>query len=383
MKRAGVLLSGVVSAVLLVCGVVLAQASGDAGPPDRYIVVLKKDASEPGRAADGMARRYGLRVGFVYGRALEGFSATIPEGRLEKVRADERVDYVERDSTMSTAAQTLPWGVDRVQADLSSTKAGNGSGAVSNVHSYVIDTGIDKNSGDLNVVRHVNFTGDGKNVDCDGHGTHVAGTLSARDNASGVVGVAPGAPLIGVKVLGCKGNGLGSTIIEGIDWVTAHARKPAVANLSISGPATRSVDDAVRRSAGSGVLYTVAAGNDGANACNYSPARAGAGTNNGIVTTAATTGTNSDLASSNYGSCVDLWAPGANILSTELGGGTKTESGTSMASAHMAGGAALYLHSHTGAAPLRVETALKDAARRPGTRSKDDRSILLEDVDVF
>lgn len=385
MKRAGVLMAGVVSAVLLVCGAALAQAQSSkaVGPPDRYIVVLKKDASDPGRAANGMARRYGLRVGFVYGHALEGFSATIPDGRLQKVRADERVDYIERDATMSIAAQTLPWGVDRVQADLSSTKAGNGSGAVSNVHSYVIDTGIDKNSGDLNVVRHVNFTGDKNNLDCDGHGTHVAGTLAARDNASGVVGVAPGVSLVGVKVLGCNGEGLESTIIEGIDWVTANAQKPAVANLSISGPATRSVDDAVRRSAESGVLYSVAAGNDGRNACNYSPARAGDGTNNGIVTTAATNGTNGELSSSNYGRCVDLWAPGASVLSTRLGGGTKTESGTSMASAHVGGGAALYLRSHTGAAPSRVEAALKDAARRPGKRSKDDRSILLENVGVF
>jgi aqualysin 1 len=390
-KQASVSLAGMVAAMFVVCGAVLAQAqpSKAVGPPDRYIVVLEEGASDPGRAADGMAQRYGLGVGFVYGHALKGFSATIPEGRLEKVRTDERVDYVERDTMMSAVAQTLPWGVYRIQANLSSTKAGNGSGAVSNVRSYIIDTGIDKTHVDLNVVNHVNFTGEVKNADCNGHGTHVAGTLAAKDNGRSVVGVAPGAPLIGVKVLGraqepgCDETGLRSTIIEGIDWVTASANKPAVANVSISGPASQSLDDAVSNSAESGVFYSVAAGNEGWAACRNSPARAGAGTNNGIVTTAATNGKNGETASSNYGSCVDLWAPGASILSTKLGGGTTTMNGTSMASPHVGGGGALYLGLHTSASPSSVERALKDAARRPGTQSKNDRTILLENVDTF
>jgi aqualysin 1 len=405
-KQASVLLSGMVAAMFLVCGAVLAQEqpSKAVGPPDRYIVVLKEGASDPGRAADGMARRYGLGVGFVYGHALKGFSATIPGGRLEKVRADERVDYVERDMTMSIVAQRLPWGVDRIQADLSSTVAGNGSGAVSNVRSYVIDTGIDKTHPDLNVINHVNCrtsalkceaTVNKDNNDCNGHGTHVAGTLAAKDNASGVVGVAPGAPLIGVKVLGCGGSGLKTTIIEGIDWVTANAKKPAVANVSISGPASPSLDAAVRNSAAKGILYSIAAGNNGQPACNYSPARAGRtktpdGTwkeNNGIVTTAATDNKNGEwrtsTESSNYGSCVDLWAPGAGILSTKRGGGTTTKSGTSMASPHVGGGGALYLRSHTSANPSSVEGALKAAARQPGTQSKNDSPILLENVDTF
>ncbi|MDQ3862760.1 MAG: S8 family peptidase [Actinomycetota bacterium] len=391
MKRASVLLAGVLAAMFVVCGAVLAQPSKAVGPPDRYIVVLKKGASEPGRAANEMARRYGLGVGFIYSHALEGFSATIPDGRLEKVRADERVDYVERDEVMSAVAQILPWGVDYVQADLSSTKAGNGSGAVSNVHAYVIDTGIDATHTDLNVVDHVNFTGDGNNYDCNGHGTHVAGTLAAKDNATDVVGVAPGAPLIGVKVLGCDATGSASTIIKGIDWVTANAKQPAVANVSLSGPADQSVDDAVRNSAASDILYSVAAGNNNQPACNYSPARAGRtktidGTwkkNNGIVTTAATNDKNGEWPSSNFGACVDLWAPGANILSTKLGGDTTTRSGTSMASPHVGGGGALYLHSYTTAKPSSVEGALKDAARRPGTKSGDGRSILLENVGAF
>jgi subtilisin family serine protease len=381
-----------VAAMFVVCGALLAQAqpSKAVGPPDRYIVVLKEGASDPGRAANGMARRYGLGVGFVYSHALKGFSAVIPNERVAAVRADEQVDYVEPDKTYAVA-QTLPWGIDRVNADTSSTVAGNESGAVSNVRAYVIDTGIDRYHPDLNVESHHDFTGGSKNYDCNGHGTHVAGTLAARDNARVVVGVAPGAPLVGVKVLNCNGGGSSGTIIAGIDWVTEHANKPAVANVSISGPASTSLDAAVRNSAASGILYSVAAGNNGQPACNYSPARAGRtrtpnGTwkkNNGIVTTAATKDNNGETWDSNYGSCVDLWAPGANILSTKLGGGTITKSGTSMASPHVGGGGALYLHSHTSAGPSSVEKALKDAARRPGTHSKDDNPIRLENVNTF
>lgn len=384
MRQASVLLAGMVAAMFVVCGAVLAQAqpSKAVGPPDRYIVVLKKGASDPGRAANGMARRYGLGGGPVYSHALKGFSAVIPNERVTAVRADERVEYVEPDKTYAVVAQTLPWGINRVDADTSSTIAGNGSGSVSNVNAYIIDSGIYRHT-DLNVDGHVNFTGDGKPTDCFGHGTHVAGTVAAKDNASGVVGVAPGAQLTGVKVLGCNGLGTLTNILEGVDWVTGHAKKPAIANMSLSGSTSQTLDDAVRRSAGSGIFYSIAAGNNGAKACNYSPARAGAGTNNGIMTTAATNNKNGETAESNYGSCVDLWAPGAVILSTKRGGGTTTMSGTSMASPHVGGGGALYLRSHTSANPSSVEGALKAAARLPGTQSKNDRKILLENVGTF
>jgi aqualysin 1 len=401
MKRASVLFAGVVAAIFLVCGAVLAQPSKAGGPPDRYIVVLEKEASDPGQASNEMARRYGLGIRSVYGHALEGFSATIPDGQLQRVRADKRVAFVEHDRTMRIAAQALPWGVNRVQADWSSTRAGDGSGAVSNVHAYVIDTGIDKAHLDLNVVDHVNCQTStstcqksGKNYDCNGHGTHVAGTLAARDNAEDVVGVAPGAKLVGVKVLGCDGSGFESEIIKGIDWVTAKAQKPAVANLSLApdfGSTSNALDRAIRTSAGHRILYSVAAGNLGKPACHYSPARAGRtrdsdGTwkkNNGVVTTAATNDNNGERWDSNYGSCVDLWAPGTNIPSTKLNGGTKTMSGTSMAAPHVGGGAALYLSTHTKAGSSGVEAALKDAARRPGTTSEDGRTILLENVGKF
>ena len=247
-------------------------------------------------------------MGHLYRAALNGYAARIPAGRVAQLRADPRVAYVEADAAVTTTAQTLPWGINRIDADVSSALAGNGSGAVGTTNAYVIDTGISAHA-DLNLVAHGNWTGDGKNYDCNGHGTHVAGTVGAKDNASHVVGAGPGVALIGLKVLGCDGGGFMSNVIAAVDWLTVYAKKPAVANMSLSGGALKSLDDAVRKSASTGVLYVVAAGNSGADACNHSPARAGAGTNNGIVTVAATDSSNKEPSWSNYGSCVDIWGP--------------------------------------------------------------------------
>ncbi len=325
-------------------------------------------------AVQALEAREGFQADHVYSHALRGFSARLNARQIAALQADANVAYVEADGTMEAIAQTLPWGIQRIGADVSSTLAGNGSGAITNVNAYVIDTGIDKTHQDLNVVAHVNFAG-GRNADCNGHGTHVSGTIGARDNTVDVVGVAPGISLTGVKVLGCSGSGTTSGVIKGIDWVTANAVKPAVANMSLGGGASASLDQAVQNSAASGVFYALAAGNDGANACNSSPARAGAGTDNGILTVAAVDSAEMEASWSNYGSCVDIWAPGVSILSTRRGGGTTTMSGTSMASPHGAGGAALYLSSHTGSSPAAVESALKVAADTPGTTSKDGRAI--------
>jgi subtilisin family serine protease len=378
-------LATMAATVLLAAGIALTQPP-QGGGPGHYIVVLDNSVSDPGQTANAMAQRHGLGVGFVYSHALDGFSAVIPNERVAAVRADGRVDYVERDKTMYAVAQRLPWGIDRIDADAdtSSTRAGNGSGSVSNVNAYIIDSGIYRHT-DLNVVKHVNFTGDGQNTDCNGHGTHVAGTVAAKDNTSAVVGVAPGAPLTGLKVLRCNGSGDLSRILKGIDWVTANANEPAIANMSLAGPTSQTLDDAVRRSAGSGVFYSIAAGNDGARACNYSPARAGAGTNNGIMTTAATNKSDGATSYSNYGSCVDIWAPGgtntAPILSTKKGGGTTTKWGTSQAAAHVGGGGALYLSTHTTDRPAEVEPALKRAAKSLHTTNRG--SILREYVGGF
>ncbi len=166
-----------------------------------------------------------------------------------------------------------------------------------------------------------------------------------------------------------------SNVIAAVEWLTGSGKKPAVANMSLSGGALRSLDDAVRRSASTGVLYVLAAGNSGANACNYSPARAGAGTNNGIVTVAATDSANKEASWSNYGSCVDIWAPGVSIVSTYNNGGTATMSGTSMASPHVAGAGGLYLSRNPTASPASAETTLKANVLSPGTTSPDGRAI--------
>jgi subtilisin family serine protease len=386
-------------AMLLASGVVLAQQTTPPVPeqtpavgepiPGRYIVVLEeadeREGHDPAAVALDHARHHGAEVLHTYQHAVRGYAARIPDRRLEEVRADSSVAHVEPDRTVHAEAQRLPWGIDRVDADASSTRAGNGSGAVSNVHAYVVDSGIDRRHRDLRVVNHVNFTGDGKNRDCHGHGTHVAGTIAAKDNARDVVGVAPGAPLIGVKVLGCKGGGALSGVSKGIDWVTAHANKPAIANMSLGngGEPSPALDEALRKSARRGILYSVPAGNKGTGTCSGSPARTGAGTNNGIVTTAMTNEEDEEAPLSNYGPCVDLWAPGVLILSTKLGGGTTRMGGTSMAAPHVAGGAALYLSSHPSAGSSAVERALKDAAVKPGTKSKGGRAVLLENVGGF
>jgi subtilisin family serine protease len=311
----------------------------------------------------------------VYSATIRGFAARLTARHIADLENDPMVSYIEPDGTMTIVAQTLPWGIDRIDADVSSTAAGDGQGAVTGVNVYVIDTGIDTKHADLNVVGHVNFAG-GRNADCNGHGTHVAGTVAAKDNTIDVVGVAPGARLTGVKVLGCGGSGTTSGVIKGVDWVTANAVKPAAANMSLGGGASSTLDDAVKRSADSGVFYAIAAGNSGANACNYSPARAG--THNGVLTTAATDSSDHEASWSNYGSCVDLWAPGVSILSTKRGGGTTTLSGTSMASPHTAGTGALYLFSqNAGATAAQVESALKTDSAGTGTTSKDGRAIKL------
>ena len=404
-RRVGVrktilLLASVAATTLLAVGSALTQTqpTGD-DATDGYIVVLNGNVVNPSQVANEIEQRQNVDVGFVYSAALEGFSATIPEGRLDEVRADPQVDYVEPDEMAYADGQVLPWGIDRVDADLSSTKAGDGAGTVLNVNAYIIDTGIDASHTDLNVVNHLNFRGDGQNADCNGHGTHVAGTVAAKDNAQDVVGVAPGAPLTGVKVLGCGGGGPISGVIKGVDWVTKNAAKPAIANMSLGGPTSQALDDAVRNSAASGVLYSIAAGNDAEPACDYSPARAGLAredTNgdglinhedsNGIITTAATDKSDNETSWSNYGKCVDIWAPGSGVLSTRLGGGTTTMSGTSMAAPHVGGGGALYLSANTNSAPIDVEQVLKASAQTPGTLSKAPsgiRYVTLEYVGAF
>jgi subtilisin family serine protease len=331
--------------------------------PDSYIVVFKESVSDADQTVNEFSRSHGVSAGNVYHHALKGFSAKLNAHQLEKLAADSRVDYIEPDMIVTADAQTLPWGVNNVDADVSSTRAGDGYGSVPNVRVYVIDTGIQLNHPDLNVAGGVDYTGaNGTGNDDNGHGTHVAGTIGAKDDYSGVVGVAPGARLYAVKVLGADGSGYTSNIIKGIDYVTsqklANPSIPMVANMSLGGYAGTtyysSMDNAVVRSINSGVFYAVAAGNSSANASLYSPAH---------VTQAVTVGsygsTNAWASSySNYGSVVDINAPGSSILSTYIGSQLATMSGTSMATPHVAGAAALYLSRYTTASPASVRNAL-------------------------
>ncbi|MGB9376173.1 MAG: S8 family peptidase [Mycobacteriales bacterium] len=339
-----------------------------------YIVVLKTGADA--RPVANTMARHGVTPKQVLSSALNGYVTTMTTDQVAAVRADSRVAYVEPDGIVRATGQTLPLGVNRIDADLSRTRAGNGWGAVGLVNAYVIDSGISPHA-DLNIVGHKNWTGDGKYYDCNGHGTHVAGIIGAKDNASYVVGAAPGVALTDLKVLGCNRTGLTSNVIAAVDWVAANAKKPAVVNLSLSGPPSDALDTAVRNAAAKGVLMVIAAGNDGANACNYSPARAGAGTDNGIITVGATDASNAAASFSNYGPCVDIWAPGVAVLSTWNNGGMATMSGTSMAAPLVVGAGLLYEAMYKTTYMPSAERIIKSRYLATGKKSRDGRPIKI------
>lgn len=329
--------------------------------PNGFIVVLKDVVRDVGVAAADLGRVHGLTVGHTFKYALKGFAADVPPGRLASLRSDGRVESVEPDFSVAKCAQVLPWGINRIDADVSPTaQAGDGTGSVTGVRIYVIDTGVQIGHPDLNRVGGVDFTGvNGTGDDGDGHGTHVAGIAAATDDTGFVVGVAPGAEVFAVKVLDDNGSGYISNVIAGVDFVTAQRTAnpglPLVANMSLGmmSPKLNSLDRAVKNSIAAGVFYAIAAGNSGVDAKNFSPAH---------VLEAFTVGAydeNNRLTSwSNYGSLLDIEAPGNNILSTFKGGTTATMSGTSMASPHAAGAAALLLSQNPGLSPQQVRDRL-------------------------
>ena len=326
-------------------------------------------------AVQTLEQQHGFRVDHVYSAAVRGFAARLNAAQIQALRRDPLVDYIEADSEMQLLDQTLPWGIDRIDTDISSTHAGDGTGAVGNVNVYILDNGVDRTHPDLTVVNHVNFTGTANAPSC-AHGTRVAGVAAARDDAFGVVGAAPGAPITAVKVTTCDPVFFfASAVIKGVDWVTQNAVRPAVANMSIGGFANSTLDSAVKRSADSGVLYAIAAGNNSGPACVLSPQRAGSYP--GVMTVAATAANNTEASFSNFGSCVDIWAPGVDILTDDLGGGLVVSSGTSYSAPHVVGTAALYLSTHPTATAAAVETALKANAFYPGTFSKDLRRVRI------
>ena len=322
---------------------------------DHYIVVTKT-------AVDGtaLAQKVGGTATERYTAAVTGFAATMSQTSAERLAADPSVAYVEQDRTLTIAAtQANPpsWGLDRIDQTSLPLDHSYTAGTAAAVHAYIIDTGIR--------MTHTEYAGrvtsgydfvdnDSDATDCQGHGTHVAGTVGGR-----TYGVAKDVQLVAVRVLDCSGSGSYSQIIAGVDWVTAHAVRPAVANMSLGGTAGTTIDNAVQKSIDSGITYAVAAGNDANDACTKSPARVAA-----AVTVGATDTTDAQASFSNYGTCVDIYAPGVNILSAANTSDTGTErmSGTSMATPHVTGAAALYLQTHPTASPQQVRDALVAAA---------------------
>jgi subtilisin len=360
---------------------VVAPASGAApdGPTSGYIVVLHNSVDGVAAVAGEQAARFGATPVHIYQHALKGYSTQLTAAEAAALSKDPSVAAVSPDGEVRIAAQTLPTGIDRVDGDLSSTISGNGSGVV-NADIAIIDTGSGPHA-DLNVVGGTNCVTPGGSFNDDhGHGTHVAGTAAARDNADAVVGVAPGARIWSVKVLNAAGSGSFAQIVCGIDWVTARASTIEVANMSLGGPgandgcAGSALHQAICNSVSAGVVYAVAAGNSNTDANTFVPA-----TYNQVITVSALADFNgrpgggapatcrADVDDtfadfSNHGLDVDIIAPGVCILSTAMGGGTTTFSGTSMASPHVAGAAALYLAVvNPAATPAQVRRALQRA----------------------
>lgn len=326
--------------------------------PGQYIVVFKENVAR--QATDGIMNEaitlHGGEVNFVYSAAINGFAAKLPEKAIEALRENPNVAFIEVDQTISLAnsQSNATWGLDRIDQrnlPLNSTYTYNNTG--SGVNAYIIDTGIRRTHNEFGSRAFVGYDsiGDGRNSDdCNGHGTHVAGTVGGS-----VYGVAKAVNLYAVRVLNCQGSGTNAGVIAGVDWVTANHVKPAVANMSLGGGASTALDNAVNNSISAGVAYAVAAGNSNANACNYSPARVA-----NALTVGSTTSTDARSSFSNFGSCVNIFAPGSSITAAwhTSNTATNTISGTSMASPHVAGVAALYLQSFPTASPATVFNAV-------------------------
>jgi subtilisin family serine protease len=308
----------------------------------QYIVTVKHGSVR--RAISGVPRE---AVTHVYTRVLDGFSARLDAAQAARLRRDPSVLSVAPVTMMHTqdTQAGAPWGLDRIDAvtglDQRYTYRHTGRG----VTAYVIDTGIDASAADFGgraAVAYDATRGDGR--DCNGHGTHVAGTLGGAR-----YGVAKGVAIQGVRVLNCEGGGTDADVIAGMDWVAQHARRPAVANMSLGGGKSTATDVAVQRLTAAGVFLAVAAGNGAADACDHSPSGAAA-----AFAVGATDRADAMAGFSNHGRCVKVYAPGVQITSDWLGGAARAVNGTSMASPHVAGVAALYKQSAGDVPPAAV-----------------------------
>jgi len=340
-------------------------AGGATAVAGSYIVVFTDAAvaarGDAARAAavadraDRLAAQYGGAVNRVFGAAVNGFEARLSASAARRLAAHSSVAYVEQNHTVSLAAtQTNPpsWGLDRIdQRNRPLNNAYTYPTTASNVTAYIIDTGIRTTHNDFGGRARAGYDAfGGTSADCNGHGTHVAGTVGGSS-----YGVAKGVRLVAVRVLNCSGSGTIAGVVAGVNWVTANAVKPAVANMSLGGGASSTLDSAVANSISSGVSYAVAAGNSNANACNYSPARVSS-----AITVGATTSSDARASYSNYGSCLDIFAPGSSITAPWYNSNTATNtiSGTSMASPHAAGAAALVLSRFPSYSPSQVASYL-------------------------
>ncbi|MFJ5136105.1 S8 family peptidase [Streptomyces sp. NPDC088707] len=321
--------------------------------PGQYIVTLDK-AVDAVKATETL----GLRPTFVYDKAINGFAAPLTAVQLDTVRSTPGVASVEEDAVVQTPPQlsapatprapAATWGLDRINQwslplDNDFTTQGSGAG----VTAYILDTGIDYNHAEFGGRATFGFDaiGDGRyGQDCNGHGTHVAGTV-----AGGTYGVARKANLVSVRVLGCDGRGSYSGMIAGLDWVAKNARQPAVLNGSLGGDRSVALNNAATALAAAGVLPVIAAGNSSKDACDVSPASAA-----GTVTVAASNVWDEETSFSNHGRCVEFFAPGQDIVSARMGGGSVAMSGTSMAAPHVAGVAALYKAQYPTASPAEI-----------------------------
>ena len=339
-------------------------AAAAASAASDYIVTFRSDEADPDGAARALAAAHGGSVTFVYRAALKGFAvAGLPDAAVEALSRNPRVVAIERDGIVSVdgAGEQLgaTWGIDRVDQrdrplDGKYVYDADGSG----VTAYIIDTGILTSHNEFSPNRATGgFTaindGQGSN-DCHGHGTHVAGTVGGS-----TYGVAQGVALVAVRVLGCGGSGTTSGVIAGVDWVTQNHAANSVANMSLGGSFSSSLNTAVANSVAAGVTYAVAAGNENTDACTRSPASAA-----NVLTVASTTINDAKSSFSNWGTCVEINAPGSSITSAYITSSTATAtmSGTSMASPHVAGAAAVYLSANPGSTSLQVTNAIKTAA---------------------